>query len=77
LKGRCTTIPPYFGRITPFAAFVHYRPGGGSVRRADERSYFGHGVPYADDNDDRLRFVDVIQYEPFPEIVRLSDPLGN
>jgi hypothetical protein len=46
----------------------------------DERSYFGHGVlgvPYADPNDDRLRFADVIQYEPFPELVRLRDPLGN
>lgn len=70
----------YFGRVKPFASFVYYRPGGGSVRRADERSYFGHGVlgvPYADPNDDRLRFADVIQYEPFPEVVRLRDPLGN
>jgi len=34
---------PYFGRFTPYAPFVYYRPGGGSVRRADERHYFGHG----------------------------------
>jgi hypothetical protein len=70
----------YFGRVTPFASFIYYRPGGASVRRADDRHYFGHGVvgtPYPDPNDARLRFVDIIQYEPFPAPVRLRDPLGN
>jgi hypothetical protein len=70
----------YFGRIKPFASFVYYRPGGGSVRRPDERHYFGHGVlgvPYADPNDPGLRFVDVIQYDPFPQAVPLRDPMAN
>lgn len=70
----------YFGRFTPYAPFVYYRPGSGSVRRADERHYFGHGflgVPYADPDNDKLRYVDVIQYEPFPELVALRDRLGN
>jgi hypothetical protein len=70
----------YFGRVKPFVSFVYYRPGGGSVRRVDARHYFGHGVlgvPYPDPNDAGLRFVDVIQYEPFPELVPLRDPMAN
>jgi hypothetical protein len=70
----------YFGRVTPFASFVYYRPGGGSVRRPDERHYFGYGVvgvPYPDSRDDHLRFVDVIRYDEFFNFVPLRDPLGN
>lgn len=71
----------YFGRVAPFSRFVYYRPASRSNRRSDERTYFGHGVlgtPYPDPNDQSLRFVDIIQYEPFARaLVPLRDPLGN
>ena len=71
----------YHARLSkPYNRFVYYRPLGGSARRPDSRHYFGHGVlgvPYADTHRADHYFVDVIQYQPFPKLVPLTDAQGT
>ncbi len=70
----------YFSRVRPFEPFVYYRPLGRGTVRNDSRHYFGHGIlgePWPDARDEYLRFVPVVQYQPFGTIVPLRDPLGN
>lgn len=70
----------YFARMKPFSQFIYYRPLGQTQRRADSKSYFGHGtigVPYDDVRDSTRRFVDIIQYEAFPHTVGIRDASGR
>ena len=70
----------YFTRIQPFDRFVYYRPLGESTRRLDSKTYFGHGVlgvPFADPYRQDHRFVPIIQYEPFSNLVGLKDAQGR
>lgn len=69
----------YFSRVLPYDRFIYYRPLGRSRPRSDSRHYFGHGVlgtPYGDPVRPDHRFVDVVQYEPFPRPVPIEDGLG-
>lgn len=70
----------YFSRIRPYDSFVYYRPLGKSQPRPDSKYYFGYGMlglPYTDPNRQDHRFVDLIRYQPFRNLVPLRDPLGN
>jgi hypothetical protein len=70
----------YFSRVRPYSQFVYYRPLGQSARRFDSKTYFGHGTvgtPFDDVRDPSRRFVDIVQYEPFPVRVGLQDVAGN
>jgi hypothetical protein len=70
----------YFSRVAPFEPFIYYRPLGRGTPREDSRHYFGHGVlgePWGDPDDDRLRFVPIVQYERFPKLVPLRDSAGR
>ena len=70
----------YFSRVLPYDQFVYYRPLGKSRRRGDSQHYFGHGtlgMPYTDLDRDDHRFVDILQYQAFPNLVPLRDAHGN
>jgi hypothetical protein len=70
----------YFSRIKAYDFFVYYRPLGESAPRRDSKTYFGYGLlgePFADVNRPDHRFVQLLKYEAFPNLVPLKDPLGN
>ena len=70
----------YFTRIRPYDSFVYYRPLGASIERPDSKHYFGFGVlgtPFPDVEKADHRFVPIIKYERFRNLVPLRDPLGN
>lgn len=69
----------YFSRVVPYDRFIYYRPLGRSRPRSDSRHYFGHGVlgtPYDDPVRADHRYVDIVQYEPFPKPVAINDGHG-
>lgn len=70
----------YFSRVKTGDRFIYYRPLGKSVRRADSKTYFGHGIlgtwipdPIRSDH----RFVDLRQADAFPRLVPMTDPFGR
>ena len=70
----------YYSRIKAYDYFVYYRPLGESAPRRDSKAYFGYGLlgePFADVDRADHRFVQLLKYEPFPNLVPLKDPLGN
>jgi hypothetical protein len=70
----------YFSRIKAYDYFVYYRPLGESAQRRDSKTYFGYGLlgePFPDVDRADHRFVQLLKYEPFPNLVPLKDQLGN
>lgn len=70
----------YFSRVRPYDTLIYYRPRGKRAPREDSAHYFGHGVlgvPFEDLDDPAHRFVPLIRYAIFPNLVPLRDPQGR
>jgi hypothetical protein len=70
--------PQYRTRLSAYDRFIYYRPADGAV--PEERStYFGHGVlgvPFEDPHRAGYWFAPIAWYEPFRDVVPLSDYTG-